>query len=406
MPRPELLFVTPVVPRPGSEGRAMRAYGWLTQLSGTYDVHVLVLDSSGRASEGDMPQTVRGLCASLVVIDVRLTQPSKLVRWLCALVLPLALVLPYGRVSWVFLKGALEQQVHQAIAGRHIERLLVFRLYLHDIVRVLRRADALPAERGLDLDDLESQGHRSIGAAFLRRGRLLPGLFELSQAWQYRMLERRLLRSYRSVYLAAPEDAAQLAARLPGTQVEVFPNQLVGRPVQQPAPPASPLTLLFVGTLAYFPNEDAVLYLLEEVVPRLRQRMASPWRLLIVGRGASAALEQRCRQEPEVEFRGMVPEMAPSYADAHALVAPLSAGSGTKIKVLEAFLYGRPVITSEEGVRGLAATPGVHYIPASSADEIVQACLELAAAPERGRTIADAAQQLLAERFLIDAHPA
>src|SRR5690606_39188970 len=134
-------------------------------------------------------------------------------------------------------------------------------------------------------------------------------------------------------------------------------------------------------------------------VPALRARLARPWELVVVGRHASAELTARLQGTPEVAFTPEAGQLAAHYAASHVTLVPLRAGGGTKYKTLEAFAHRRPVVATAEGVRGLGAVAGTHYLPAETADEFAAAVLRLASEPELAARIATAGWDLCRTKF-------
>jgi glycosyltransferase involved in cell wall biosynthesis len=83
----------------------------------------------------------------------------------------------------------------------------------------------------------------------------------------------------------------------------------------------------------------------------------------LVGSGAESAKIDLARQcGPAVELTGRVPDVVPHYRDATAVYLPLRAGGGTRIKVIEAFALGRPVLSTAVGIEGLGVAAGEHYL--------------------------------------------
>jgi hypothetical protein len=122
-----------------------------------------------------------------------------------------------------------------------------------------------------------------------------------------------------------------------------------------------PFTFLFVGTLGYYPNEDAVAYFCAEVLARLRGAAAGQFQVDVIGTGGLPILS-RLSGPPEVRVLGPVHAIAPAYAEPNAVIVPVRAGGGTRIKVLEAFAFQRPVVSTSLGVEGIDACPEEHVL--------------------------------------------
>jgi glycosyltransferase involved in cell wall biosynthesis len=128
--------------------------------------------------------------------------------------------------------------------------------------------------------------------------------------------------------------------------------------------------LLMTGDFSYLPNVDAVRWLTGEIMPRVRADRPDTT-LHIVGRHAASG------SSPGVRASADVPEIQPFFDEADLFVAPLRAGSGTRIKIVEAMAKGLPCVTTRVGAEGLPVENGVHLLLADTTDELVAAVLRL-----------------------------
>jgi glycosyltransferase involved in cell wall biosynthesis len=176
-----------------------------------------------------------------------------------------------------------------------------------------------------------------------------------------------------------------------------------------PEPEREPFRFLFIGTLGYYPNEDAALLLCREIAPAIRSLSPVEVRFEIAGGGTSSRLREAAAAEG-VHLLGAVPDVRAAYDSAGALVVPLRAGGGTRIKILEAFSFGRPVVSTSIGAEGLAVAHERELLIADTPDAIASACVRLAGDSElrvqlaaRGRALVNNAYSPAAvERVLGD----
>lgn len=134
-----------------------------------------------------------------------------------------------------------------------------------------------------------------------------------------------------------------------------------------------PLNILFVGTASYQPYERGVAWFVSEVMPRVQERVPAAFR--VVG---SPPL--RPIPAAGVEYVGSVASVQPFYEMADVVVVPVFHGSGTRLKVLEAMAYGRPVVATPLGAEGLPVRAPEHFDAASDASSFAGALVALAAA--------------------------
>jgi sugar transferase (PEP-CTERM/EpsH1 system associated) len=142
--------------------------------------------------------------------------------------------------------------------------------------------------------------------------------------------------------------------------------------------PAGELPLVFVGTMNYWPNVDAVVWFVRDVLPTLRQRWPA-LRLYVVGRTPSAAV--RALHSDSVRVVGTVPDTRPWLQHAAVVVAPMRVARGIQNKVLEALAMARPVVASAACADAIDAEAGRHLRVCTSAPEYVQHIQSLLADP-------------------------
>jgi glycosyltransferase involved in cell wall biosynthesis len=245
----------------------------------------------------------------------------------------------------------------------------------------------------LDVDDLFSVllTQQLANAGWYRR-KLLHQL-DVAKA---RIYERTLPRRFERVVLAKEADRRLFDANLQSRLV-VIPNgvslpPLLGHNCEQPN------RLLFVGTLSYGPNEDAIRYLAREVLPILWKECPDV-SLDVVGRGPADRTVIEALSDPRCRLHQSAPDLNPFYREATLVVAPVRHGSGTRIKVLEALAYQKALVATSFAPEGLGLEPGKHFVSADSASEFAHACAELLVDESRRRALGSAGRDFVARRF-------
>lgn len=129
--------------------------------------------------------------------------------------------------------------------------------------------------------------------------------------------------------------------------------------------------IVFTGAMNYFPNVDAVVSFAHTCWPRIREQVPdAKW--LIVGKDPLASV-QRLAELPGVTVTGAVPDVRPYLGSATLAIAPLLVGGGTRLKILEAFAMGLPVVATRLGCEGLAVVPGQHLLVADTPEDLADA---------------------------------
>lgn len=135
------------------------------------------------------------------------------------------------------------------------------------------------------------------------------------------------------------------------------------------------IELLFLGSYSYYPNEEAALTMINELVPELRARGRSV-RLKLVGRQPTPAMLEAAGGDDQIEVTGGVESVVPYLARSSVMVVPLTLGSGTRLKILEAFAAGKPVVSTTKGAEGIDYREGSDLFiaddPAAMADAVIR----------------------------------
>ncbi|HRJ41104.1 MAG TPA: glycosyltransferase family 4 protein [Caldilineaceae bacterium] len=110
--------------------------------------------------------------------------------------------------------------------------------------------------------------------------------------------------------------------------------------------------ILFYGSLSYTPNQEAARILIQEIAPRL-ERMGVQGEILIAGNGDLSIEPPSISTSLKFRRLGFVPDLHGYIQSADLIAAPLMAGSGTRLKILESVASERPVVTTSIGAEGL-----------------------------------------------------
>ena len=146
---------------------------------------------------------------------------------------------------------------------------------------------------------------------------------------------------------------------------------------RQPRPLAvTGRTFVFPAMFAYQPNRVAAAFLIEEIFPRLAN-VFPDCRLVLAGSWPTAQMMDAAKREPRIVVTGSVPDIRPYLAAASAMVVPLFQGSGTRLKILEAWAARVPVVSTAKGAEGLDAENEKHLLIAESAQEFVESLRRL-----------------------------
>ncbi|CAN5632299.1 glycosyltransferase [soil metagenome] len=216
--------------------------------------------------------------------------------------------------------------------------------------------------------------------------------------WRRVVRAERILVGRSNAVLAVSEaDAAGLHQVGSVAPPVVVPSSMTA-PAKASDPASADPTALFVGTLDFPPNVEAVDAIIDEVMPRVLAEVEQA-RLLVVGRSPSPATRRRLGEHRWIEFREDVPSIADAYADARCVLMPFSSGSGTKLKLYEALAFGMPVVATPRGVAGVDVRPDVDVLVRSDWDGFAQSVVEVLDDPTVARDLGIEARQAFDSRL-------
>jgi glycosyltransferase involved in cell wall biosynthesis len=187
--------------------------------------------------------------------------------------------------------------------------------------------------------------------------------------------ERHALKRFQNVIAVSENDKEQMLAMEPSCSITVVPTG-VDTQKYTVAPPATadPPKIVFLGSMDWEPNIDAVTYFCREIFPRIRAKV--PGALFqIVGRSPHATVRQLASEA--VEVTGTVPSVTEYLRDATVFVVPLRIGGGTRLKIFEAMASGKAVVSTTIGAEGLAVESGRDLILADDAVSFAESTVRL-----------------------------
>jgi len=217
--------------------------------------------------------------------------------------------------------------------------------------------------------------------------------------------ENQLLDACTTHTVPSERERQELLARRPRANIAVIPNgidtssytpEAISKVSRQSGFGESKPNILFVGSMDYHANVDAVSWFLRAAWPQIA-RNHPDMHFMIVGRDPPPFV--RALASDRIHVTGTVDDVRPFYASALAVVAPIRSGSGTRIKILEAMAAGVPVVATRLGAEGLAVEDGVHLLLADDGQEIALAVARLASSFETRIRLSRAGRALVSRAY-------
>ena len=357
-----ILIITNQIPYPLVSGAPLRTYNILRRLAADCEVYLAAFTATEEQRAGVVK--LREICQEVLTVNQERIKEA----------------LQFGKVLKSLSEGE-PPEVRLAFSeemAREI-RKLADRVDF-DIIQIEHGSmgmylDALPSrkrERAVwILHDIDFDKFARMASVERRADRKL-------RAWMHakamRLWQPRFASLFRYCVTMSEADRRLLLSANSGLRVEVSPNGVDASQYQLLPDDGGTADMLFIGNMGYQPNVDAVVYFCREVLPLIREnvREAKLWIVGINPAEAVRRLDGDC-----VVVTGAVPDVVPYYRRASVCVVPLRAGSGTRLKIMEAMALGRPVVSTSKGCEGLDVVDGEHIRIADDSASFAKRTTEL-----------------------------
>jgi glycosyltransferase involved in cell wall biosynthesis len=390
-----ILWVSHIIPYPPKSGVHLRSYNLLRAVAMQNEVDLVafvqepwleIFYASREEALEDCERHLRQFCRS-----VRFLPIEKLAR-------------PLGKVRTA-LEGLFFPQCYtirwlQGVAARKVFANLS-RNATYDLVHfdTLSLAPCRPLFSKVPA----TLGHHNVESQILHRraqneGSWLKRLYFNQESRRVRSYEARVAYSFARHIACSELDCERLRAIAPQISAVAIPNGVDVEYFRPSAVATTNKSLIFVGSLNWYPNVDAVLFLLREVWPLLQARVPNV-RLDVVGSAPPASVLRLASSLTNVRVHGFVDDVRPLIEGAAVYVCPIRDGGGTKLKLLDAFAMEKCVVAHPISCEGIEVISGRHVLlaeTASSFADSIQAVLENLALRE---SIGKAARELVVNRY-------
>ncbi|HZP65764.1 MAG TPA: glycosyltransferase family 4 protein [Rudaea sp.] len=381
-----VLALTARLPYPPREGHQLRSWHLLRALAERHDVTLLSCLREDDAPDDCAP--LRDMLARLETVPI----PAQRSRY------ALARALVRGAVG---VQPFVVEKYASAVLRRRTAALADAADLIHvDMLPLMACLDDVPRALPVVLNA------HNVEYLLLRQRanaeeHLPRRLFLRSQVGKLERFERAACRRADAVLACSEDDAGELRALAGEARVTVVPNGVDVRrlhPVPHPAAahPPNGQQLVFVGQMSWFPNREGVQWFFAEILPRILAARPDA-RFALVGKSEGVDVPDALRAH--VNLAGFVEDLAPLVQESAVYVVPLRSGSGTRLKVLEAMAFAKPIVTTRIGAQGIDLVDGEEALYADDADAFAAAVLALLADPARAARLGAAARLKAQARY-------
>ena len=354
----KILFLSPTVPFPLTDGGRIRVFNLLKQIAVKNEVTLLALETQTTDADGVAELRQLGIQVHLV---------------------PNAPTLP--RVSFGTLVKAFLKRQPITVARYDIP---AYRQKFRELIAI-QTFDLVHYEM-FHIAQFHTETHlpgvlsqQNVDSAIWRRlcSETANPLYKFAywtQQLAFQRYERVLSPKFDAVTCTSDIDAAVFQQHCTENAIEIIPNGVDITHYRPDFTTEAPAHLIYIGSMDWYPNEDAVAFFADEVLPRIQEKVPDV-AFSIVGGNPSARV-QKLAERDGIIVTGRVPEIKPYFAEATVFVVPLRIGSGTRLKILEALAMGKAIVSTTVGAEGLDLKDGAEIFiadePTAFADAVTR----------------------------------
>jgi polysaccharide biosynthesis protein PslH len=362
----ELIWLSHFVPFPPRGGNAQRSFNLIRQMSSSYEITLVAHNQFDEPPEKLLSyrKELERYCRNVEIWALPYRWRGG--RWWTELLLSPLFSAPF---SCRALSSQRNYRRWKEILRQHPEALFHF-----DSIDLALFATAMNGCRAV------LNHHNCESAMVYRRARREPNRLKRAylrvQADKLARLERSICGEFNVNLAVSAQDARLLRANAPTAHFHTVENGVDIRYFTPASLQEVPLSLIFTGSLDWYPNVSGIRFFVREVWPRIKSRFPNA-RLKIAGKNPVQEIMQWPKTDSGISVVVNPEDVRPLIAQSAVYICPILEGGGTRLKILDAMAMGKPVLSTTLGCEGLRVTPGENILVADNPSDFAHAVIQL-----------------------------
>ena len=390
-----VLWLSHLVPFPPKSGALLRSYNLLRAVASRHDVDLVAFVQEPllrtfyptlSAALADCRSNLEPICRSVAFLPI-----EKLSR-------------PWGQIRTVaetllMKDGYMANWLRSAAAELKLKELCESGTYdvAHFDFEGLAQYRVLCRDTPVTLGHHNAESHMMLRRADNAKNVLGKWYFR-QEGQRLARFERRIASQFAAHVTCSDLDSDRLRPIMPDARMVNIPNGVDVAYFFPQAIAERPHSLVFVSSMSWYPNVDAILFLLREIWPRVISEFPSA-HLDVIGANPPASVRQSAESYTNVTLHGFVDDIRSLVGSASLYVCPVRDGGGTKLKVLDALAMGKCIVAHPIACEGIAVSPGRDVVFADTAEEFARSIGSLLRDSDTRRALGSSARELAVSHY-------
>ncbi|MCX5699821.1 MAG: glycosyltransferase family 4 protein [Candidatus Omnitrophica bacterium] len=223
-------------------------------------------------------------------------------------------------------------------------------------------------------------------------------VFAFLECWKLSNFEKKMWNKFDCSIACSPVDKKIMLRYAPESKVHLINNGVESAYYSSNSNIIEKNTLIYTGQIGWYPNEDALVYFINEILPLVKQAVPEV-KLWIVGNKPSDKIKEFSQKNSNITVTGFVEDVRELMQKACVYIVPLRIGSGTRLKILEALSMKKAVVTTTIGCEGIEVENNQHLLIRDAPEEFAKAVLDVLKNEALRISLGENGRKLIEEKY-------
>jgi len=364
----KILLVTHLVPYPPRGGCSLRNFNLIKECSKRHEIHLLTFYQKahlyGHSNLGDNIKEMQKYCKEVRVFEI--PTDGKKLRWSLLLLLNLFSSKPYS--TWRFHSKEMVNAVKEAVNTESFDLMEIGTIALAEYSKLAPNLPKLLVHHNIESELLIRR------AAGLKNP--LARAYVAHQGRKLRNYEKEAARFFDYHTTVSDRDGETLKEADPGANVQTVPNGVDTEYFTSINTATEENSLIFIGAPNWFPNLDAMTYLIRDIWHLITAEIPD-LSMYYIGKNPPPEIKKFAEHNPSFKPLGFVDDVRPYMSRASVYIVPIRIGGGTRLKILDAMSMSSAIVSTSIGCEGIDVSHGKDILIADSPETIARETIRL-----------------------------